>query len=302
MIKSIQIKRLRGVREGRLDDLTPLVVLVGPNGAGKSTVLDALLLGSSVDPVVALQIQSLRRPGLADRWLFHRSEGEIGCIATVQPNPAAKSQERHVHLALQSQRHGQQAHVKTHNGPSLRCRVVDSRLLAHQEPLHKLWTEAVRVGRRKQVEQLVGEVVPGLESIEILTEGDTPVLHFVFADHSIPVASAGDGAQMVLRFCLELASKEVDVVLLEEPEAHQHPGAIRQSAKAVWAAVRQGVQVVISTHSLELIDFLLGEAGEEDIEKLSVYRLALEDGKLLSNRLTGAEARFSRVQIEDDLR
>ena len=43
MIRSVEIKNFRGIQDGKLEDLTPLVILVGPNGCGKSTILDALL-------------------------------------------------------------------------------------------------------------------------------------------------------------------------------------------------------------------------------------------------------------------
>jgi predicted ATPase len=47
VIHSVEIKGQRGIREGKLADLTPLVVLVGPNGSGKSTVLEAILIEAS---------------------------------------------------------------------------------------------------------------------------------------------------------------------------------------------------------------------------------------------------------------
>ncbi len=47
MIRSVEIKGLRGIQEGKLDDFTPLVILVGTNGSGKSTVLDAMLIGAN---------------------------------------------------------------------------------------------------------------------------------------------------------------------------------------------------------------------------------------------------------------
>ena len=50
VIRSLEIQNLRGIHDGKLDELTPLVVLVGPNGSGKSTVLDALFIGANNDP------------------------------------------------------------------------------------------------------------------------------------------------------------------------------------------------------------------------------------------------------------
>ena len=149
---------------------------------------------------------------------------------------------------------------------------------------------------------IVADAVRGIRDIEILTEEDTPVIHLVFEDHSVPAGLAGDGVRMVLRLALELAAVGGGLVLLEEPEVHQHPGAIRQSARAILAATRRGVQVVLTTHSLELIDALLGEASDEDLERAAVYRVQLESGVLKSHRLSGPDAALARTQIEDDLR
>ena len=108
--------------------------------------------------------------------------------------------------------------------------------------------------------------------------------------------------RLLLQQCLELAAPEGGVVLLEEPEVHMHPGAIRQIARAVLAAVERKVQVVLTTHSLELIDSLLSETKTEDLDKLSFYRLQLREGTLKSSRLSGGEASVARDQIQDDLR
>ena len=48
--------------------------------------------------------------------------------------------------------------------------------------------------------------------------------------------------------------------MLEEPEVHEHPAAMRQSARAILAAIRRDIQIILSTHSVELIDALLAEA------------------------------------------
>jgi hypothetical protein len=74
VIESVEIKNLRGIREGRLNQLTPLTVLVGPNSSGKSTVLDALLIAASLSPGDAVG-KAVNRRATRDadaRWLLWR--------------------------------------------------------------------------------------------------------------------------------------------------------------------------------------------------------------------------------------
>jgi len=114
---------------------------------------------------------------------------------------------------------------------------------------------------------------------------------------------AGEGLKAALRLALELKLAPGSLALVEEPEVHQHPRAIWQSAKAIWGAVNRGVQVVLSTHSLDLIDALLSvPSGPGDLEKLALYRVILENGDLRSSRLTGPQAAEARSTIEEDLR
>jgi hypothetical protein len=180
---------------------------------------------------------------------------------------------------------------------------VDMRGVGLGTPLAQLYTEAVTQGRRDDVRELLGAIVRGLRNIEILVSHRMePVLHLVFADKSVPVALAGDGVRTMLRLSLELASRGRGLVLVEEPEVHQHPKALQQSAKALLAGVRRGLQIVLATHSLELIDALLLEATQDDLSRISTYRLKLDDGVLASSRLDGEQMAFARGQIEEDLR
>jgi hypothetical protein len=172
-------------------------------------------------------------------------------------------------------------------------------------PLHQLVTLAYQRGRRdKRVVEQVRGIVPGMEDVRILTEGDrgTPVVHLVLTDRTVPVTLAGDGIHALLRVCFELASLDAQVVLLEEPESHQHPAAMRQTAWAIVNAVREGMQVVLTTHSLELIDSFLAESSAEDIDRLSVHRLQLINGKLVAVAVPGRDVAFARGEIEEDLR
>jgi len=304
VISSIEIRRFRGIRRGKLENLTPLTILVGPNGCGKSSVLDALLIGASENPQDAMQRVVQRHPGVTGgtRWFMWRAKTADPALVQVTTDAGAT---RKCKLELP--------------GPtSLSCRAVDPgkvtfegvkeiRLLGphgfgKQVPLYELYAQTVQQGRRNDANAIIGHVVPGMDHLEILTEGDTPVLHLVYEDHSVPVALSGDGVHALVRQCLELASRPEGVVLFEEPEVHQHPGAIWQTARAILAAVRRDIQVILSTHSLEMIDAVVAESSEEDVAKLSLYRLELENGKLITVRHEGSEVEFSRCQVEKDLR
>jgi len=46
MITKIEIDNFRGIREGALEGLAPLSILVGANNSGKSTALESLYLGA----------------------------------------------------------------------------------------------------------------------------------------------------------------------------------------------------------------------------------------------------------------
>lgn len=333
MIRSIEIKGLRGIRTGSLTDLTPLVVLVGPNGAGKSTVIEGILIGTSPDTADAI-VQVIRRHeagGSGPRWLLWRS-GESGpteitvrinaemsrkCLLQLERGgPEEQTQIRFVVIQNETQQlgSGYVIGVKNkyhgHQPAGLfipledlqEVHLIEGYPTAFQRPLHELYTRAVQRGRRKEAIGIVSEVFPGVSNVEILTEHGEPILYFVFEDHSVPASLAGDGIQSLLRLSLALAGSVGGVALLEEPEVHQHPGAIRQSARAILAAVRRNIQIIVSTHSLELIDSLLAESKAEDLSRLSVYQLRLENGALKSSRLAGPDVAFSRSQIEDDLR
>jgi hypothetical protein len=174
-----------------------------------------------------------------------------------------------------------------------------------QPPLHQLFTRTVEQGRREQARAIIGELLRGFVSLEILTEGDAPILHLVYEDRSVPVVLAGDGVQSLVRLSLELAAQPHGVVLVEEPELHQHPAALRQTARAILAAVRRDIQVILTTHNLDFIDSLLSEStvnGHADLDKLSLYRTGLKNGRLLVTRYSGAEVAAARGEIQDDLR
>lgn len=180
--------------------------------------------------------------------------------------------------------------------------LVDSRNLSGARTLEELYTLTSQRGLRKEVKSFITQMLPDVDDLEILAPANVPTLHLNFSDHALPIGLAGDGVQLLLRLVLVLTATPETTILLEEPETHMHPGAIRLVAQAVHAAVARGVQVVLTTHSLELIDALSLGRPTGHLEQLSVFRVALDRGNLKSTRLSGQEVALARSAIEDDLR
>jgi hypothetical protein len=181
-------------------------------------------------------------------------------------------------------------------------RLVEAVSRGWDTPLHRLWEQASSECRDLEVESLVAPLLPGLKGFEVVEEDGAQHLQMVYADHELPVALAGDGARKLLRLALELGSMPEGVLLLEEPEVHQHPQALRQTAKAIVAAEARGLQIVLTTQSLELLDALLACVSDAGLERLTLYRLVLEDGVLSATGMPGGDVAVLRKAIEEDLR
>ena len=353
MLKRIKIENLRGIREGEIDGLTRLVVLVGANGSGKSTVLEGALIGGVRHPAEAVGTVARRRVhtwnGAA--WVIHGANDATVALAEVEWADEACITRRirwDSKLVLPPQ--GRERLVQENApGPWTALRIYRDRPPMPEiadgvqpfsvaamagnngfvpfeveddlqpppvrlvdpttgQSLHDLFTQAVRAGRREDLMKIAQTVVSDLDSIEILTEEGTPRLCFTFRTGPVfvvPVSLAGDGIHALLRMVFELASPIGGTILLEEPEVHMHPRALSSCAEAIVAAVRRDVQVVMTTHSLELIDRLLSALTDDEVEDpsmMTLLRARLRDGILTTVSIPANEAEAARTELAEDLR
>lgn len=341
MITSIEIENFRGIRTGRLEGLGALTVLTGPNGCGKSSVLDALLIGAHWIPGEAVGRAINRRTGAIDggRWLFLDRNAPARILLRGTGTRKEELYERRLGWIEQPsiepefeklasrQAPGPYRQIACLDGSNNRIAqvflAIDNTFIPRREglprspikaalfidpsipvPLDQAYSETWRLGKRDEALELLRVLINDLESIDILTEANREArLYLTRKGGAVPVAVSGDGIQALLQTVLELALvPEEGLALIEEPESYLHRRAIFQSAKLLVETARRGRQVVLTTHSLELIDAILGYSGADDDGSLALFNLRLSEGKLESSRWSGEEMRFARNQIEEDLR
>lgn len=321
MIESIEIENLRGIAHGKLEGLTPLTILVGPNGSGKSTILEALYLGGSTKPNTINEINHQRNNFQTESyWLIHKpflnnkSTISIQSNRYVWVNDINKPDSQNNNLSLTTEipylrsKENSNEKIATEFNHKIDFYIKEiilnkTELQPNNENTVKLYSKITAEGKREYLIKNVQSWIPNLSNIEILILSDKPSLYFVFNTHSVPVSLAGDGIFSLLMMSMKLSILPGGIALVEEPEAHLHPALIHESAKIIYATIRRGVQVILTTHSVELIDALLDAATEpDDLEKLSVFWVKLDNGELKTIRTPGEDVAFERENLGKDLR
>ena len=334
MITSIELQAFRGVREGRLDGLSPLTILTGPNGGGKSTVLDALLVAGGDDPESGLGRALERHPGTwlgadacvgrGDGARLSISEGDgrkITFYLELRDSPPMAELEGHpvphrsvrVAASLEKQPHPHIGAllVAADNAWSPSAGVwtrlldqpvtlVDPSLF---QDLGQAWAEVVKAGRRKAVTDLLSQVVPWAGNLESLQEsGGRSQLYATGDTGAVPVNLLGDGVAALLHLAIRIAPVNRGLILVEEPEVFQHPRSLRLTARLLLAAVERGAQVVLTTHNVELIELLVQGADPALQDRISLHNLALSGGRLQVARFAGDDLRYGVEQAVESLR
>lgn len=335
MIETVEIKNLRGIREGRIDGLTALSVLVGRNGCGKSTVLDALAMVAM--PTADVGMAALRRRGTFDqqlgpRWLIRRGAdagsctigaagGKSVCLSgrasdgddveffvtdtsgpsqVIPPGGRATTAERAQASFVLHPSGG--ASGRTGASPRFppqpaNVRFIDMRSFAKTRiPPDELYSEARTTGRKAPVLALVKSLVPGVEDLEILKIEGNPSLCLSYPDTAIPLSLAGDGIRNVVLLAFELGAPPGTLILIEEPETHLHPGAMQKAAEAMV------LSVLPSASGAEPRQLVLATHSLEFIDALAQAAASLKVTDLLSvHRLAQTDGVLSVSSFSGEL-
>ncbi|MGB9734351.1 MAG: AAA family ATPase, partial [Conexivisphaera sp.] len=153
---------------------------------------------------------------------------------------------------------------------------------------------------------------------------DSVVLRGPRGEYEVPMEEMGSGFSALAKLVAILTGLATtrekpgagmpDVLLLEEPELHMHPGYISKLvAFLTRLSMRSGIQLFISTHSPDLLQELLGDQehggvlGEDERrylrEQLRVVQLARNfKGEPVARVFGSEEARVSMQGLLLDLR
>lgn len=131
------------------------------------------------------------------------------------------------------------------------------------------------------------------EGLTYMPLGGQNVLALQLPDTTIRIDDLGDGARNALLITSILLTKRNTVILIEEPENHQHPAGLATLIKFILNLARKNnLQFFFTTHSIEFIGLISKLCGKKDLRIYYMDRDA--DGIVDVRMLEGLDVKALR--------
>jgi hypothetical protein len=311
VIKRLRLENFKGVVEGEVE-LDKLTILVGPNNSGKTTILEALFLEPNpfrlvpYNPPTAIELlqeyhKTLSDKGYAfllnkyiaknmvikvdDRELLFTKDSEAGI--SIYTNYLAVGHSSFI-FRIGEKDYMYLGYLNPDGKVSFQPNVgliTDNTLIfstklvkfAH-EYLQNKWIEILNTGVpaliAKDVSRFVSEEYWNL-SAEPFMAGST-TLYVLLADGTrIRLGDLGAGVHLYIINRLLYEHYRPDVVLWDDLETHFNPRLLSHITEWFADLVEEGKQVIVSTHSLEVVEKIISYVNDA-----TVLLTSLRDGKL----------------------
>jgi energy-coupling factor transporter ATP-binding protein EcfA2 len=307
VIHQLRLRNFKGVVEGEAE-LDKLTILVGPNNSGKTTILEALFLAPNplrqvpYVPTTAVQLlleyhKTLSETGytfllnkyIANNMVIKVDDLELlftkinGSGIAVKVTYLSQSGETGI-LDLGYLRPDGNVEVRSN------VQIADNTLLlstklakfAH-EYLQSRWIEILNTRAPALISREVSRFVSE-EYVNVTAEpfmAGSMTFYVMLADGTrIRLSDLGAGVHLYVVNRLLYEHYRPDVVLWDDLETHFNPRLLTHVAEWFADLVEEGKQVIVSTHSLEVVETLTAF-----VEDAAVLLTSLRDGKLKVRKL-----------------
>ena len=307
MIHQLRLRNFKGVVEGEAE-LDKLTILVGPNNSGKTTILEALFLAPNplrqvpYVPTTAVQLlleyhKTLSETGyafllnkyIANNMVIKVDDLELlftkinGSVIAVKVTYLSQSGETGI-LDLGYLRPDGNVEVRSN------VQIADNTLLlstklakfAH-EYLQSRWIEILNTRAPALISREVSRFVSE-EYVNVTAEPFTAgsmTFYVMLADGTrIRLSDLGAGVHLYVVNRLLYEHYRPDVVLWDDLETHFNPRLLTHVVEWFADLVEEGKQVIVSTHSLEVVEKIIAF-----VEDATVLLTSLRDGKLKVRRV-----------------
>jgi energy-coupling factor transporter ATP-binding protein EcfA2 len=318
MIKRLRLENFKGVVEGEVE-LDKLTILVGPNNSGKTTILEALFLAPNpfrkvpYHPPTAIELpleshKTLLEKGysfllnkyIAKNMVIKVDDQEL--LFTKDSGPGIAIYTSYLPIGYSSfiRKIGERDYMylgylhsdgRAEGQPYVpNVLIADNTLLlstklvkfSHQY-LQDQWIEILNTRVPALISKDVSRFVPE-EYVNITAEpfmAGSITFYVMLADGTrIRLSDLGAGVHLYIVNRLLYEHYKPEVVLWDDLETHLNPRLLSHVVEWFADLVEEGKQVIVSTHSLEVIKKIIAYVNDA-----TVLLTSLRDGKLKVRRV-----------------
>ncbi|HEX69474.1 MAG TPA: DUF2813 domain-containing protein [Candidatus Bathyarchaeota archaeon] len=330
MITALEIENYRGIKHCKIEDLKQVNILIGRNNAGKSSILEALYLASAAfaphDPfhtekfkIDYLITRRGQRSQESDESLYYNYERRK------EPNISIYFNKLKPKISIRYTGKKRPS-IITYGDARIESFIKQlSNNFENSKKVEKFFESAVMIDEqfirmlyivenallRKLFESRLDRLL-----IEVLRDGyelDVEGLTYIPFNQGYQLAvklsrtikfvdDLGDGAKYAIVLAMVATTMHDSLLLIEEPECHQHPGGLAKVMDVLLRLVkRNNLQVFMSTHSRELCLIVEKLAEEHGVDVATFFIERGEDGEV-SARMISAEDRKILEMLGLDIR
>jgi hypothetical protein len=172
---------------------------------------------------------------------------------------------------------------------------LDADLMHNMQNVEKaLWNDLLK----DRLDKLVANVLRkgynmSVEDLTYMPIADIYQLAAKLPKTTIRVDDLGDGARYSMIWIMVAALAKGTIILIEEPESHQHPGGLVKSLEIMLdLAKKQNIQLFVTTHSLEFIKIVEKITEEKRIDLATFFIEMNKRGQIDYRKITSQDSDY----------
>ena len=164
----------------------------------------------------------------------------------------------------------------------------------HAPLLEQLWAKLVLDRQDAKLTQMINETYGlDVEGFSLVPFGNNNRLYALLPKRAVAVDWQGDGLRYALNILALGMLLKGTILMVEEPETHQHPDSLRKLTQTLFElAKQQDLQLFLTTHSWEFMTYALEAAEEKDVALTFHHTRLSEDGIFDTRHIPSPDAQL----------
>ncbi len=331
----LNINNFKSIENLELQDLSNINIIVGINNSGKTSLLEAISILSNLNSMKSIFNNVSKRgyyyPSNFELFLdiFPKKQGDyknINIKSTIKNCTREMNIDGSIELNYQDSKGKSfvgNIVVKEEEKTVINKEIIveegkNIKYISDFDVINIVYVTPYDYCREDLVENTIRNInnYDRSKIVELLNIFDVNILDFevpktnemkpIYIHHKkfgrVPLFSFGDGLKKVFTLGLAVVNAREGIILIDEIEIAIHKTMINKVFRWIVDTTKEyKVQIICTTHSLEVIDGMI-LASKEDVDSLSCFRIEMDEEDAYYTKFSGDRLKNIRTLLGQDVR